>query len=164
MKNSIKTIGVSLVAIFTFITATAQVDKSQQQVPEMHEQGVKTAEISDEEVEMFAEAFKAVQEENQISHEKMVMTIQEEDFDLERFAEIQQAQMNPTQETEVTDEEQAKLEKLMPKLEEIQEETVGNMEIRISEAGLSMQRYQEIAGIVQQDVELQQKIMILLQD
>lgn len=163
MKNSIKTIGVSLVAIFTFITATAQVDKSQQQVPEMNEQEVESN-ISDEEVEMFAEAFKAVQEENQISHEKMVMTIQEEDFDLERFAEIQQAQMNPTQETEVTDEEQAKLEKLMPKLEEIQEETVGNMEIRISEAGLSMQRYQEIAGIVQQDVELQQKIMILLQD
>jgi|SRR5690554_1158892 len=161
MKNLKKTIGISLLTMLTFMSATAQVGQNEQSQIQQHaiEGGV-----SDKEVEMFAEAFKGIQVESQKNKKEMILVIQEEEMDFQRFSEIQQKEQDPTQEVYVTDEEQEKLDKLMPKLQKIQEEAQSNMENEITESGLTIERYQEIAGLIQQSPKLQQKIQTLMQN
>src|SRR5690554_1578712 len=125
MKNLKKTIGMSLVATLTFMSATAQVDQNEQQ--QIQQQAVES-DVSEKEVEMFAEAFKGIQVESQKNQEEMISAIEEEEMDVQRFSEIQQKEQDPSQEADVTDEEQEKLDKLMPKLQKIQEEAQSNME------------------------------------
>ena len=93
----------------------------------------------------------------------MIAKIEEEGMEVQRFSEIQQAQQNPNQEVEMTAEEEKAIENLMPKLQTIQQESQTVMQEKIKSAGLTMNRYQEIAQMIQQSPELQQKLQSMMQ-
>lgn len=155
-----KRIGISLCAVFGFTAVQAQVN----QVPaQMQQQQQATPDISDKELQKFANAFQEVQVENQKIQQKMIAEIQEEGMEVQRFSEIQQAQQNPNQEVEMTAEEEKAIENLMPKLQTIQQESQTVMQEKIKSAGLTMNRYQEIAQMIQQSPELQQKLQSMMQ-
>lgn len=156
----IKQIGISLCAVLGFTAVQAQVN----QVPaQMQQQQQATPDISDEELQKFANAFQEVQVENQKIQKDMIAKIEEEGMEVQRFSEIQQAQQNPNQEVEMTAEEEKAIETLMPKLQSIQQESQTVMQEKIESAGLSMNRYQEIAQMIQQSPELQKKLQSMMQ-
>ena len=62
-----------------------------------------------------------------------------------------------------TAEEEKAIENLMPKLQTIQQESQTVMQEKIKSAGLTMNRYQEIAQMIQQSPELQQKLQSMMQ-
>src|SRR5690554_1449237 len=156
----IKQIGISLCAVLGFTAVQAQVN----QVPaQMQQQQQATPDISDEELQKFVDAFQEIQVENQKIQQKMIAEIQEEGMEVQRFSEIQQAQQNPNQEVEMTAEEEKAIESLMPKLQSIQQESQTVMQEKIKSAGLTMNRYQEIAQMIQQSPELQKKLQSMMQ-
>lgn len=120
-------------------------------------------ELSGEELKQFASAFQQVQTVNQQAQQKMVKTVEEEGLEVQRYNEIQQAQQDPNQEANATDEELKQYESATQGLEKIQEHTQQEMQEKIIEEGLTINRYQEIAAIVQSDPELQQELQEYLQ-
>ncbi|MEX2379404.1 MAG: DUF4168 domain-containing protein [Vicingaceae bacterium] len=158
----VQKIGISLVAVFAFTTVNAQVNQVPQQMQQQQQQQT-TPDISDEELQKFVDAFQEVQAENQKIQQKMIAEIQEEGMDVQRFSQIQQAQQNPDQEVDMTAEEEEAIGNLMPELQSIQQESQVVMQKKIEDAGLSMTRYQEIAQMVQQSPELQQKLQSMME-
>jgi hypothetical protein len=69
-----------------------------------------------------------------------------------------QAAQDPAQETEGSEEEIKKFEAAIQVLDKIQAESQQDMQDKIAEEGLSVDRYQAIAALVQNDTQLQQKV------
>jgi len=114
--------------------------------------------ITDKEVQQFATAFQQIQQLNQQAQQQMIQAIQNEDLEVARFTAIQQAQQNPEKEATATDEEMTKFQKAMKQIMGIQQAMQQKMEGQITAAGLTPQRYQQIAMQVQGSQELQQRI------
>lgn len=120
-------------------------------------------EISDKEIEQFASAVQEVAAINQQTQQKMVNTVEEEGLAVQRFNEIIQSQQDPNKETELKDGEKKKFENVNRRLEEMQVKAQSKMEEKIIDEGLTLKRYQEIATLVQNDPDLQQRIKEILQ-
>lgn len=120
-------------------------------------------EVSDKELEQFAAAAQQVQMINQEAQQKMINTVEEQGLDVQRFSEIQQAQQDPQQELEATEEEVEKYEASTREFEKIQLKAQREMEEKITEGGLTVPRYQEIAMTLQSDPELQKKFQMIQQ-
>jgi thiamine pyrophosphate-dependent acetolactate synthase large subunit-like protein len=157
----VQRIGISMIVLFGYTAVNAQVNQVPQQMQQQQQQV--TPDISDEELQKFVDAYQEIQLENQKIQQKMIAKIQEEGMEVDRFTQIQQAQQNPDQEADMTAEEEKAIQSLMPKLQTIQQESQSVMQERIENAGLTMTRYQEIAQMVQQSPELQQKLQGMMQ-
>ncbi len=120
-------------------------------------------EISDKELEKFADAYQEVQMANQSSQQEMIKAVEEEDISVEKFNLINQAEQNPNKEVEATADELEKYESAMESVEAIQLKVQKQVESKINEIGLSMERFQQISALVQKDKELQQRLTALMQ-
>ncbi len=120
-------------------------------------------EVSDKELKQFATAFQEVQTINEQAQNNMVNAIEKEGLNVQRFNEIQQAQQDPNQEAGATDEELEQYESAITELEKIQMGAQQEMEEKITNEGLTIPRYQEIAAAIQASPELQQKFREYLQ-
>lgn len=114
--------------------------------------------VSDSELASFAEVFKEVQEISQESQNKMVKAIQDEGLDLQRYNAIARAQQSGNKELEVSGDEIEKIKAINRKLIEIESETKKTLEKKVSANNLTLERYQEIMGLVQNDEKLQIKL------
>ena len=114
--------------------------------------------VSDSELASFAEVFKEVQEISQESQNKMVKAIQDEGLDLQRYNAIARAQQSGNKELEVSGDEIEKIKAINSKLIEIESETKKTLEKKVSANNLTLERYQEIMGLVQNDEKLQIKL------
>ncbi|MDA3911282.1 MAG: DUF4168 domain-containing protein [Bacteroidales bacterium] len=115
-------------------------------------------EISDAELQQFAEAYTGVQELNNATQQKMVKSIEDSGMTVERYTEIQQAQQAPDQDANVAEKELLVFQQATKKIQKHQSEFQQNVNSAITKSGLSMERYQEIIAKVQTSQELQQKI------
>lgn len=88
----------------------------------------------------------------------MIGIVQEEGMEIQRFNEIQQAAMNPEAEVEASETEMEQHQKIATKIEEVQMGYQSQMEKSITDSGLSMERYQQIATQLQTDTELQERL------
>ena len=120
-------------------------------------------EISDQELKQFASALQQIQVINQQAQQAMVKAVEEKGLEVQRYNEIQQAQQDPNQEAEVTEKELKQYETATQELEEIQVQIQQQMQAKIVEEGLTVNRYQEIAAVIQNDPELHQKLQEYLQ-
>jgi outer membrane murein-binding lipoprotein Lpp len=154
-----KKLGISILSILLMGGTYAQVN----QMPTEVQQKAAAPEVSDQELEKFANAFQVVQQENQKIKQKMMTTIQEEGMEVQRFSEIQQSKQNPKQEVSTTEAEDKKLSSITPKLQEIQQSGQAKMQEKIEDNGLSMSRYQEISQAIQKDPELREKLQSMME-
>ena len=120
------------------------------------------ASVSDAELTKFANAYQSVQIQNQEAQQKMIAIIQAEGMELERFGAIQEATMDPNAKSDATPAEMkqhanvtSKIQKMQPGLEK--EATKG-----IEAAGLTMERYQALATVIQQDQNLLQRLQSIM--
>ena len=118
--------------------------------------------VTDQELNKFANAYQAVQVENQKAQQEMVAMIEESGLDVEKFQNIQKAQMDPNTEVEATEKELTAHKQVMAKIQEMQPKLQSEMEGLIKKQGLTMQRYQEVAAAIQTNQELQQQLQAIM--
>ena len=119
--------------------------------------------ITDVELNKFADAYQQVKLINQASQQKMIDAVANEDITVERFNLINKADQNPNKEVKATTEELEKYDAALEAIEEIQENVKAQLQTKIKEAGLSLQRFQQIANMMREDKALQQRLSSLMQ-
>jgi hypothetical protein len=132
------------------------------QVPQQLPQQQKN-EVSDGEIEQFALAFVEIQNIEQKLQPEMVQAVEEEGIEVQRFNEIMNAQQDPNQEVDASEDELKKFAAANREIEDIQNRAQREMLGKIDEAGLTVERYQEIMNALQNDPELQQKLQQIVQ-
>lgn len=120
--------------------------------------------VSDKELNQFASAVKEIQEINQKTQMSMIGAVEAEDLAVERFNEIFAARQDPNQEVNATEEEMEKFNKANSKIVKLQNDSQEQMEEEILKQELTLDRYQEITMIIQNDEGLMEKLQKLLVD
>ena len=118
--------------------------------------------VTDQELNKFANAYQAVQVENQKAQQEMVAMIEESGLDVEKFQKIQKAQMDPNTEVEATEKELTAHKQVMAEIQAMQPKLQSEMEGLIKKQGLTMQRYQEVPAAIQTNQELQQQLQAIM--
>jgi len=119
--------------------------------------------ITDDELNKFAEAYQHVRTINQSSQQKMMKAIADENLTVERFNLINQAEQNPNKDVEATDDELKKYQAAMESVETIQQDVQAQLQTKIKEAGLTLERFQQIANQMKSDKALQQRLANMMQ-
>lgn len=133
------------------------------QTPQLPQQQQQKVEVSDAELAKFAKAFQGIRMVSQQAQQEMVKTVQDEGMDIQRFNEIHQASLNPEAEVKATEEEKEQHKEIISELETLQLSFQEKMEKLITEEGLSLERYEQIAMGLQADPELQERLKKELQ-
>ena len=119
--------------------------------------------VSDEEISKFAITFQKMRMMNQEVMKQLTEVVTTEGMEVPRFNEIHQAKMDPAKEIEISEEEQEKYDKIVVELDKMQLSFRKQMEEMISDAGLTPERYEQIAAKLQTDPELQERLKAELQ-
>jgi hypothetical protein len=138
----------------------------QQQQPGQMPQGQSQAEvpnISDEELKQFAAIAQELQVINQASQQEMMAAIEAEGMKVDRYTQIQQAQQDPSKESDATAEEMKTFEAVNKKLQEVQMGAQEKMTKKLVDAGLSEEWYQQTAMAIQSNQELMMRFQQLQQ-
>ncbi|MDX1585334.1 MAG: DUF4168 domain-containing protein [Balneolaceae bacterium] len=135
-----------------------------QQMQQM--QNAQADSVSDEELKKFvdtAQELRSIQQDIQSEVQSMV---QEEDMTFQRFQQIMMSKQNPqmAQKIEVTDEEEATINEMQPKLAKIQQQANQQQMSAIQDNGLTPQRFQQIAQAVQSDPQMIQRFQQMSAD
>ena len=119
-------------------------------------------EVSEEELTKFANAYQEMQVQNQEAQQLMVNIIEAEGMDVDRFSTIQQASMENNQNVEATEAEVKMHQNAMVKIQEIQPELEKKATEKIVATGLTMERFEALAAVIQNDHGLQQRLQAIL--
>src|SRR5690554_3119410 len=150
-----KLVGLFFIFLMGVETVLAQVP---QQLPQQQK-----IEVSDGEIEQFALAFVEIQNIEQKLQPEMVQAVEEEGIEVQRFNEIMNAQQDPNQEVDASEDELKKFAAANREIEDIQNRAQREMLGKIDEAGLTVERYQEIMNALRNDPKLQQKLQQIVQ-
>lgn len=133
---------------------------------QMQQQAAEPDSISDEELEQFAAVMNVRQQVQQESMKKVQSMLSKEDMNMNRFQKIMMSQQNPkmADSVNVTPEEQKIIEKIQPKLKEMQQQSRKQMMGAMKENGLNPQRFQAIARAVQSNPEVMKRFKQVAQD
>lgn len=151
-------LSVLIIMFVSFSSLMAQAPGMQN--PQQQQQQV---DVSDSDLEKFANAFKEIQAINQTSQQQMMAVIQEEGMEVQRFNELFQAEQNPQQEADMNKEEEKKFKSINNEIQTIQKDSEKKMIAKIEDEDLSVNRYQEIMMAVQNQPEMQEKLQEHLQ-
>lgn len=119
-------------------------------------------EVSDAELGKIANAFKGIQQVNVQAQQEMVKTVEESGFEMERFNELYEASQSPDKEVEASSEEKEKFGVVMNEMQTKQATFQKQVEEVIVKEGITLERYQQVAVVLQSDKELQQRLQALL--
>lgn len=137
-----------------------------QQMGQMQQPSAPDIDVSDDEVETFVDAAVDAQEVQMKAQEKMVGIIEDEGLDVQTYQKIAQStQMGQSgDQTDINAEQMEKFESASESLQEAQGEIQQEVVAVVEDAGMEMQRFQQISQATQQDPELQQKIQEKMQE
>lgn len=152
-------------ALFAATSAFAQgmgQEQGQQQMPDVPT----SDDVSDTELSQFVTTIseiEPIQIELQSDVEELV---EEEEISFERFQQLMMAMQNPqmAQQVEISDEEQETIEKIQPKLSDLQMKAEEEIVEKIENNGLTIERYQAIMMGAQQDQELMTRLQEALEE
>lgn len=121
--------------------------------------------VSEEELELFAEAAIETQEINQMAQQEMMISVEEGGMDVQRYSEIQQSTQMPDMDAGASAEEMATYEAITRQLEQIHEASEAEMEEKVNQIeGMTFERYMEIMQALQTDQQLYQQITEIMQE
>lgn len=118
--------------------------------------------VSDKELGQFADAYVKVQMQNQEAQQQMMTVIEEEGLKVERFSEIQEAEMDPNKTSDASAEEKKMHASAMAKIEEMQPELEKKAVEGIESTGITIERYQSLAAVIQNEKSLQQRLQTIM--
>ncbi|MEL7834220.1 DUF4168 domain-containing protein [Fodinibius sp. Rm-B-1B1-1] len=144
---------------------TSQQQSQQQGQLEQMQQQAPDVDVSDEEAATFADAAMSAQQVQMQAQKKMMGIIQEEGLDIQTYQKIAQSQqMGQGDSTQFSEDEMKKFEAATSGIEELQTEIRDSVTKAIEDAGMEMQRFQDISRAAQQDSALQQQIQQQIQN
>jgi len=120
--------------------------------------------ITDKEMTQFVSVMKQMQAINQESQQEMITEINNAGLEVQRFNDLYRAQQTPGQETDATEEEMKNFETAMKEIDKVQQKSQKKIDAEVEKSGLTLERYDEINLIVQNDPEMQQKIIEKMQE
>ena len=141
MKNLFRN---TLMSLFTFSVVFAFANPSDQ--------------VSNEDLEKFANIYLEINKVDQLAQNEMVETITNEGMDVEVFNDMMNAYQNPDETLEASNEELQQFQEVATKVVEIHNNAQEEMQQVILDNGFSVEKYQEVATAIQENPELQQKV------
>lgn len=144
-----------------------QQQPSQQQGPmgQMQQQQAPDVDVSDDEAATFADAAMSAQQVQMQAQKQMMGIIQDEGLDVQTYQKIAQSQqMGQGDSTQFSDDEMEKFDAATSSIQELQTEIRDSVTKAIEDAGMKMQRFQNISRAAQQDSALQMQIQKQIQE
>tara|TARA_R110000850_G_scaffold277058_1_gene421822 strand:- start:40169 stop:40618 length:450 start_codon:yes stop_codon:yes gene_type:complete len=122
--------------------------------------------VSDTELNQFANAINSIQLINQEAQSTMLEVVEQSGFDLEKFNATYEAAMNNDTETmsQLSEEETKKFESIMARFEAMQAVFQKQMEDAVAKQQISMDRFNEISVMLENDFELQTRLQALMEN
>ncbi|OKH22537.1 hypothetical protein NIES593_12120 [Hydrococcus rivularis NIES-593] len=138
---------------------------SQQAPATQGQEAPQSSQVSQEDLQKFANAIKQIQTIQKDYQGRMVQAVEGEGLSQERFMEIQQSQSNPSAQpsTQISNEEKQSFEQANAKVSQLQQEAESKMKEAVQAQGLDIQRFNEIFAAIQQDPSLQQQVQQMIQ-
>ncbi len=102
--------------------------------------------------------------QNQEAQMEMMTIIEAEGLEVQRFSEIQETSMDPSQKSDATAEEMKKHGSAIAKIEQLQPELERKAVAQIESSGISIERFESLASVIQQDQGLQQRLQTILME
>lgn len=131
------------------------------QVPAPQQQEQQQIEVSDAELEKFAQAYQRIRLAEQQAQQEMIAIVENHDLEIQTFNEIHQAKMQ-NQPVTASEEDQKKHSEAVAEIEGMQPEIQANMEEIITNQDLTVERYRQIANALQANQELQQRLQQIM--
>ncbi len=122
--------------------------------------------VSDKELNQFSSAVTSIQQINQEAQSTMLEVVEQSGFELERFNAIYDAAMKEDTEvmSQLSEEEAKKFESIMARFEAMQGVFQKKMEDAIAKEQISMDRFNEISVMLENDFELQTRLQELMEN
>jgi signal transduction protein with GAF and PtsI domain len=128
------------------------------------QQSAPDVDVSDEEAATFADAAMNAQRVQMQAQKQMMGIIQDEGLDIQTYQKIAQSkQMGQGDSTQFSDSEMEKFDAATSSIQELQTEIRDSVTKAIEDAGMEMQRFQDISRAAQQDSALQMQIQQQIQ-
>lgn len=154
----------------------AQQQQQPDQMGQMQQQAAPDIDVSDDEAEQFVDAAMDAQEVQMEAQKKMIGVIEEEGLDVETYQKIAQSnQMGQSpqgqgqgqgqdEQSDISEGDMEKFESVSESLQEMQGEIQQEVVAAVENAGMEMQRFQQISQAAQQDPELRKTIQSKMQE
>lgn len=151
--------------VTTLILGTGMLFAQVQQQPQMPDLPT-SSDVSDDEINQLVSTINELEPIQIQTEEKIGGVLEEEGLSMERFQQMMMAMQNPqmADQLDITDEEMGIVQKIQPTLMEIQGEAEQQMNEKIEENGLTMDRYRMIVMGAQQDPELMERLQTELEN
>jgi ABC-type transport system involved in cytochrome bd biosynthesis fused ATPase/permease subunit len=146
-------------------TNTQQQNSQQPNPMAQMQQSAPDVDVSDEEAATFADAAMSAQQVQMQAQKQMMGIIQDEGLDIQTYQKIAQSkQMGQGDSTQFSDSEMEKFDAATSSIQELQTEIRDSVTKAIEDAGMEMQRFQDISRAAQQDSALQMQIQQQIQE
>lgn len=119
---------------------------------------VNSPDIPEKDLVKFSQIFEDLRALDEKIQCDMIEIVANEKMDLERFNKLYQKDLDPAQKIHLSEEEKAKYNQIVNEIEKLQINFQKDMEKTIKNAGLTVEKYQEIATRLQIDTNLQQRL------
>ncbi|GGD95435.1 DUF4168 domain-containing protein [Planktosalinus lacus] len=121
--------------------------------------------VNDAELSNFANAVMSIQAINQEAQTTMMEVVDKSGFELERFEQMYQAKMQEDTQTleTLTAEETKKFESILERFEAMQAVFQKQMEDAVEKQNISLERFDAIAQLMENDAELQARLQEKMQ-
>lgn len=120
--------------------------------------------VSEAEFTSFVSVIKELQKSGTGMQNELMQIVRAEGLTPERFNEIQYNMDSPLNEVKATNEELAAYKKIATEVDRLKAEQHNKLLLYLKEYGLTLKRYQEIAGQVQEDQELNERLISIITD
>jgi hypothetical protein len=115
--------------------------------------------VSDAELQQFANAYVQIFYADQEAQREMMAVLKKEGISVERYNEVSVALQDADNTLQITAEELESIKEAAVELKSIQYEAQQLMEAGIEEQGLTVERYIELSDLLQENPDMQQRLL-----
>lgn len=137
---------------------------AQQNIPPTPQQQNVKEDYSTGELQVFVEANREASAVQQQGQGKMISAIEEEGLDVNTFNTIMNAKQNPQEDVQVSDGDLQKFDKAVEKVMVIQQNLEAEVAHAIENAGMEVDKYEEIMLAYQSSPKVQEKVHKILNE
>lgn len=119
---------------------------------------VNSPDIPESDLSKFSQIFEELRALDEQIQCDMIEIVSHEKMNIERFNQLYQKDLDPAQEINLTKEEKIKYDHIVNEIEKLQVSFQRDVENTIKKAGLTVEKYQEIATRLQIDSNLQERL------
>ncbi len=140
--------------------------RQERQQQQMQNQQADTSEIQvpERELRQFVNGMHQIQAIDQKVQQEMLNVLEEIGLDPERYQELSRMQQAPDESAGMTEQERGQFRQAQERIQEIQRDATQQQQEAIQNAGLDLQRFQELSSTIRQNPDLMAKYQDLMQE